>query len=322
MKQSFGLEFDAFEEAMRGVEGRYTPVRRHKFDWQMQHLVLGDIELMLGQNGGASIYEGSCLAQNFGVFFTLGEIEALMVDGCHVEKNSLTWLASGKAFHIYNSDAYRWVGISVGHGTVNQWLDLEVDHFCVSPIDHIIGKASRAHLVALRDLVIRLFGVHELSPEALASPYAANQSHDQLAWAVYDAVRSVESSPPRTAGRPRVSRGKVIQEATALIDTHIFGPVRVADLCRVSCVSERTLHKIFVEHFGIGPRRYLTLRRLKAIHRSLALAEPSDSISRICRQFGVWDFGRFAALYRRFYGVVPSQTLAKARPTLPGSRQA
>jgi len=60
MVRSFGLEFDAFEEALQGVDGRYTAVKRHHHDWWMHNISLGGIELMLCQDGGGNIFEGSC----------------------------------------------------------------------------------------------------------------------------------------------------------------------------------------------------------------------------------------------------------------------
>lgn len=313
MTQSFGMEFDAFEEAMRGVDGRYTPVRRHRHDWQMQYLVLGDIEVMLCQNGGGSVYEGACRTENFGVFFPLSQVESLVVDGHPIKSGTLTWLASGKDFHIYNSDVLRWVGISVGCGTVNRWLSLQAESFGLGTSEHLIGTANRAPLAALRDLVTRLFNIQEASPEALAVSFARKESYEQLAWSIYDAVRSMDRFDSRSHGRPLVSRQEVIRKAAALLDARFSETIHVADLCRATHVSSRTLQKVFVEHFGVGPHRYLMLRRLRAIHEALQLAEPTETIAQICGRFGVWDFGRLSSLYRRIYGLLPSQTLGRMR---------
>lgn len=311
MAHSFGQEFDAFEEAMRGVDGRYTPVRRHRHDWRMQYLALGDIELMLCQNGGGSVYEGACRLENFGLFFPLTEIDSLMVNGCDVDDSTLTWLASGRDFHIYNSDVLRWVGISIGYTTVNRWLNLQAEHFQLSAYDHLISSANSAHLTALRDLVRRLFDVHEKSPDALTSRYAAEECYEQLAWNIYDAVRSTTGPRTKSVGRPKIGRDHIVRRATAFLEMHLAEPVHVADICLAADVSGRTLHNVFVEHFGVGPHRYLMFKRLRAIHEALQRAAPSETIAQICGRFGVWDFGRFSSLYRRIYGVLPSKVLAR-----------
>jgi AraC family ethanolamine operon transcriptional activator len=311
MNRSFGLEFDEFEEAMRGVDGRYTPVRLHKHEWKMRLLVLRDLEVMLCQNGGGSVYEGACQIEKFGVFFPLSPIDSLIVNGCDVEASTLTWLASGKDFHIYNSDVLPWVGISIGNNTIRRWLGLEAEHFPLHTDEHFIGAASRAHLASLRDLVIRLFDAQDQSPDALSSPYVGAECYEQLAWSIYDAVRSVGGPRTGMVGRPRLARDEIIRRATALLEMRIAEPVHVADLCRAARVSHRTLQTAFVEYFGVGPHRYLMLKRLRDIHQALQHARPSESIAQICGRFGVWDFGRFAGLYRRVYGVSPARTLAR-----------
>ncbi|RAO78221.1 helix-turn-helix domain-containing protein [Dyella jiangningensis] len=312
MKHSFGLEFDAFEEAMRGVDGRYTPVRRHRHDWEMQYLVLGDIEVMVCQNGGGSIYEGSCRLDNFGLFFPLTDIRSLVVDGRDIGKSTLTWLASGKDFTIYNSDVLRWVGISVGSATVNHWMILDPEATQMISPHHLIGNASRAYLAALRDLVARLLAVHEHSPEALSPCTAVKASHDQLARSIQEAMCTVMPPRQKMAGRPRLSPADILRRATTFVDQRMSETVQIADLCKATGVSARTLQKVFTEHFGLGPHRYLMLRRLKAIHETLQGAEPNESIASICSRFGVWDFGRFASCYRQVYGVSPSSTRSGA----------
>lgn len=312
MKHSFGLEFEAFEEAMRGVDGRYTPVRRHRHDWQMQYLVLDDIEVMVCQNGSGSIYEGSCRRENFGLFFPLTDIPSLSVNGCIIGKGTLTWLASGKDFHIYNSDVLRWVGISIGCETVNRWLELEPESIYLATDRHVIGDASRVQLAVLRDLVKRLLDVYEQAPQAFSNA-ATSAPHDQLAWSIYEAMSSVAPAQAPAVGRPLISRADILQRATTLIESRMPHPVQVADLCRTTGVSSRTLQKVFVEHFGVGPHRYLMLRRLQAIHKALQHAEPTDSVAGICSRFGVWDFGRFASVYRKIYGCLPSTTRTAGR---------
>ncbi len=306
MSHSFGLEFDEFEEAMRGVDGRYTPVRRHRHDWQMEYLALGDIEVMLCQNGGGSIYEGSCRTDNFGLFFPLHEIDSLVVDGCDVGKSTLTWLASGKDFHIYNSGVLRWVGISIGHNTINHWLSQLAEPLPLGLHKHCIRDASPARLAALRDMVVRLFRVQESAPNLLASAHVHKESYEQLVWNIFDAVRSLDEPTVRTVGRPQISRGDILRGATALLDMRLDEPVHVADLCKATGVSSRTLHKVFVEHFGVPPHRYLMLKRLRAIHEALHQSGSSETVAQICGRFGVWDFGRFAGAYRRIYGTLPS----------------
>ena len=81
-------------------------------------------------------------------------------------------------------------------------------------------------------------------------------------------------------------------------------------------VSKRTIGHDFHQLFGIGPARYLRLRRMVAARRALLARE--GSVTRIAVAHGFTELGRFAAEYRAVFGDTPSQTL-KVRD--PGDHQ-
>ena len=64
----------------------------------------------------------------------------------------------------------------------------------------------------------------------------------------------------------------------------------------------------------MGPIRYLTLRRMHLVRRSLQHADSSEAtVTRIVTDHGFWELGRFSVAYRALFGESPSQTLR--RPT-------
>jgi AraC family transcriptional regulator, ethanolamine operon transcriptional activator len=86
--------------------------------------------------------------------------------------------------------------------------------------------------------------------------------------------------------------------------------LRLADLCRLAKVSERTLRTIFLESFGITPGRYLRARKLRAIRAALICADPRyETVSKIATRFGMSDLGRMARDYRMLFGEYPRTTL-------------
>jgi AraC family ethanolamine operon transcriptional activator len=86
--------------------------------------------------------------------------------------------------------------------------------------------------------------------------------------------------------------------------------VRVGEMAAAADVSERTLRTVFQEYFGVGPTRYLQLRKLHQIHRALQAADPEMvSASDVMMQNGEWEFGRCARRYRQLFGERPLETL-------------
>ena len=89
-------------------------------------------------------------------------------------------------------------------------------------------------------------------------------------------------------------------------------PLRLADLCEVTGVSERTLRTMFLEQFGVGPKRYLRTRKLHAVRAALTVADPArETVSGIARRFGLSDIGRMAKDYSALFGEYPRVTLMR-----------
>jgi AraC-like DNA-binding protein len=79
-----------------------------------------------------------------------------------------------------------------------------------------------------------------------------------------------------------------------------------------------TLRASCEEHLGMGPIRFLTLRRMHLVHQALLRADPSKStVTGIVTDYGFWEPGRFSGTYRTFFGESPSATLRRSREIAP-----
>jgi AraC-like DNA-binding protein len=89
-------------------------------------------------------------------------------------------------------------------------------------------------------------------------------------------------------------------------------PLYLAEICAAIGVSERTFRFICQEHLGMGPIRYLTLRRMHLAQQALILADPTKStVTQIATEFGFWELGRFSVEYRALFGEAPSASLRR-----------
>lgn len=88
--------------------------------------------------------------------------------------------------------------------------------------------------------------------------------------------------------------------------------IQIADLCRAMRVSRRTLQRSFTETLGMGPARYLALKRLAAVRAVLRQSDPlTTTVTDTAIRYGFWELGRFAKDYRRTFGESPSETLTR-----------
>jgi AraC-like DNA-binding protein len=84
----------------------------------------------------------------------------------------------------------------------------------------------------------------------------------------------------------------------------------LTEICAAIGVTERTLRVSCEEHLGMGPIRFLTLRRMHLVRRALLHSHPSRAtVTQIATDHGFWELGRFSVAYGMLFGESPSETL-------------
>lgn len=163
-------------------------------------------------------------------------------------------------------------------------------------------------LQGLARMVRHLYALQDQDAEALHGS-AREVAARQLLKAVLSVVAIAEYKQRKPRGRRPLQRQEVIGKCLDLIAANPGQHLSIEDLCAAAGVSDRTLRTVFLEQFGLSPHRYLMTRRVHAIHRALCNASEGETVTSLCSDHGVWDFGRFAQQYRQVYGVLPSQDL-------------
>jgi transcriptional regulator GlxA family with amidase domain len=135
-------------------------------------------------------------------------------------------------------------------------------------------------------------------------------------------------TPVRTVSRRQaasLSREEAVRRAEAYWQASIDAPMPVSVLCRRVGLSERALRDAFYSVRGMGPKRWLVTVRLQGVRNALTgtCAEPT-TVTDAAADYGFYELGRFAAIYREAFGETPSDTLRstnrKVVPTAQGTR--
>jgi AraC-like DNA-binding protein len=175
-----------------------------------------------------------------------------------------------------------------------------------------------AHLVRPKpELMSRLLTLHKTAGE-LAKTASGILAHTEVARSLEQAlVRAmimcladgVPALPAATGRRHSVVIARLEEFLAANWDRAIY----LAELCAATGASERTLRLCCQEHLGMGPIRYLQLRRLHLARRALMRARSgATTVTEIATEFGFWELGRFSVEYRALFGETPSVTLYRA----------
>jgi transcriptional regulator GlxA family with amidase domain len=96
--------------------------------------------------------------------------------------------------------------------------------------------------------------------------------------------------------------------------THPNRPLCLTEICEAIGVAERALRSACEEHLGMGPIRYITLRRMDQVHCALLRADASNTtVTRVAMDHGFCELGRFSVAYRFLFCESPSETLRRPR---------
>jgi AraC family ethanolamine operon transcriptional activator len=117
------------------------------------------------------------------------------------------------------------------------------------------------------------------------------------------------NSRPARCATPSL-KSRRVREAIEIWETSRY-ELSIVELSRLVGVSQRTLEHGFRDQFNLTPYQYLIRCRLRFARDALREADPaSDTVTDIAVRFGFSELGRFAGEYRRFFGELPSDTLA------------
>jgi AraC-like DNA-binding protein len=136
-----------------------------------------------------------------------------------------------------------------------------------------------------------------------------------LIEALVDCLAKGEVREDQSAARRHVN---LMRRFRDLIEEHAGEPLFIRQVAQALGASPATLRQACEEYLGIGPKRYLLLRRLHLTHRALRQAPPHGqgarraSVTMIATRYGFWHLGRFAAAYQAIFGEAPSMTLSRS----------
>jgi AraC-like DNA-binding protein len=204
------------------------------------------------------------------------------------------------------------LSVMIPHEELRVELESLLDHNMVKPLvfsaelDLAKGAGSTVlHTLQLIDLV------SDNQPGPLQHPLAALHLEQVLMESLLLAqphnYSAALSSPVPTAGPRPVAQAMELLRASpehAWTITELAGDVNV---------SVRSLQEGFRRSMSTTPMAYLRTLRMEQIYKELCDAEPGTvTVTQVAARWGITDFGRFAASYRRRFSERPSDTMRRS----------
>lgn len=167
------------------------------------------------------------------------------------------------------------------------------------------------------DNLLRLLQAHagvgmiaEATPDIFAMPEVGHALEQKLIHLMIKALTGSAFSMPSTGINHHEA---IIERLERFLEENSDKPLYLTEICAAIKVAERTLRSACNEHLGMGPIRYLKLRRMHLVRRALLHADPSKTtVTHVATNYGFWELGRFSVAYRELFGELPSASLRTA----------
>ena len=292
-------DFDAWGATVSGASLRLVCDSVDTGVWTIGAVDLGGVVLQVASEGGGNLCYGGNTHVGQTLFVPLTRATEHVVNGHVLDECSLFSIPRGADFRIsVRRRAHDWCSIA-----------LPFDPATDSGAPSAAIACPAGSLPRLKRLVAGIADSLLDRPAGTAAHLAAGR---ELIAAARDCLPPAAAAPDRM-GRPRIDRGEIVRRAMGMLDSVVVVPTATELAAHVG-VTNRTLLRTFRETFGVPPKRYLMLRELHAVRRSLRHGGgQTDMVADVLTRHGVWEFGRFAARYRRHFGESPSDTLRRTR---------
>src|SRR5271167_1615868 len=242
-------------------------------------------------------------------FLTESNQPAMRYGGLDLSSDEIIVYAPETSIHSRTSAGCRYGTITLspdvlaatGRTLTGRSISPRADTYCIRPNPHNLARLRRLHSAA--------GSLAATAPDALSHLEITHALEEGLKHATIMCMTDGERFEMRRGGRHHLLIMTRLEEFFA---THHDRPLYLSEICAAANVSENTLRLCCREHLGMGPVRYLWLRRMHLARSALLLAsEGGVTVTSIAMAHGFWELGRFSVAYRGLFGETPLTTIRR-----------
>ena len=312
MSRSTVLSFTdpfAYQSAFRSVEVELFPTAKGKFYAELTHVSMSKLWIHAAHEDLPRIYVGVVKPHRTVIGFLTGPNQSPMMHcGMAVPPGDII-INDSDMMHRRTEANCDWGSMSLPKEDLDATCQAVTGHeYAGLPSKRLVKPAPdlMSHLLKIHGMVDQLA---KTMPDILSLPEVARALEQQLTLVM---IRCLTDGEPKsmTAGGRR--HDKIIVRFEEFLEANPDRPLYLTEICAAIGVAERTLRVVCEEHLGMGPIRFLSLRRMHLVHRALVGAHPSTkTVTRVATDHGFWELGRFSVAYRALFGESPSESLRR-----------
>jgi AraC-like DNA-binding protein len=282
---------DEYATSIRATQYELTVTGRGKFAANLVRIDLHDLWMQRFSSNLPWVAHAANMGGRAVFIFQSDPGPDLLLGNARMGPSSIDRMAEGQVTFQRAAGPVTWGALSLPIGAIEA-LGVAAGFDLTPPREAVTLTPSAAMMGGLQRLHAVAGHLAWHTPEIIANPAAAKGLEQQFVQALIVCLRQTSLWEDRSALRRHALVMRRFHEA---IKAWVDSPVYLPELCSAIGVSDRTLRACCQEHLGMGPFRYLWLRRMQLTRRALALAETkSSTVTEIATTYGFWELGRFA----------------------------
>jgi AraC-like DNA-binding protein len=301
---------EAYQSAIKPAQVEILVATAGKYRAALTEIKLRRLSLQRGRERLPRVANATVSADSSSLYFLASAHQATTRhSGRVVASGEIVASASGSTHHLRTEGPCHWGTLSMTRDELSAAGNVLVGRDLIEPS---VTQYFRPPL----PIMSRLLNLHqaaerlsERAPSVIALPEPARALEQALLHAM---IMCLNDGDPLQSSSGALRHSAIIARFEEVLAANYDRPLHLAEICAATGASERTLRISCMEHLGMGPIRYLWLRRMHMAHRALIRTAPSAAtVTAIATANGFWELGRFSVAYRSLFGEGPSVTLRR-----------
>jgi AraC-like DNA-binding protein len=239
---------------------------------------------------------------------------SLILDGSVLRRGDIVFHSPDHHMHQRSNGECHWGLISLSLEQLAHYSKALTGRSIAIPEMSKILSPTRPSRSRFHRLFREACHLAESKKRLIERPEVARALEQQLLHAI---INCLSADEVLDSTKTRHRHAALMARFETVLSRQIDQRLTLTTLCKEVGVPARTLRMCCSEFLGVGPMRYLTLRRLNNARAALRRADPSTaSVAGVARKHHFTELGRFAVLYRTTFGELPSTTLQAAPQTV------
>jgi AraC-like DNA-binding protein len=301
-------EPDQFAAAIRPAQAQVTATQRGQYGARLSLVDLNQVALRTFEADLSQLSHNALAPEKTVLSFLLEPAGGAYIGGGEFQSGLLIRHAVGRNYYLRTTGPMVLGHLLLPHVIFdsigrNSGAPLSPrDTQTITPSAHALSKLRRLHAAAVK--------LAKDVPEVLSHAGAVHGLEQALIEAVSECFAGAELEKLSFGLR---NQEVIMRRFNRLFEEHWDESLFIPEICEKLGVSTRTLRAYCVDQLGMGPKRFLLLRRMHLVRRRLIDARPiQTAVTEIATEYGFWELGRFAVIYKQLFGESPSETLRRS----------